>query len=422
MKPICIDCERDKPCVRCGREEYDLSKVTEYGPVCSSCYFYFKDPEQCQMCGKNSRRLSTYTHLDHDSKVCLKCMREPYGTCKACRRYRLLYRDKTGDLLCKKCLLVGEKLCEKCGDLMPAGYGKSCEDCYWNELLKKRINTGIQSLNHGQMKERFRSFGYWLSEKNGAKQSAIKINKLLPFFHVIDEKWKDVPEFKELVDHFGANKMRHFRLPMRWFNEKLDMVIDEEYKLEVTELSRIDKCLTSIDMLNPMLEAYINYQNHLLGRFKDKKIGLRTVRLTLSAVESLIRPVGSDNEFTQEYLDKHMISKPGQKAGLTGFINHLNEFLNTDFVLRVNEKKAGEHLRKKLKGKLIELLNDSRSDDQARKWLLYGLQYFHYLPMRIAGTALKNGLIVENDEGHTLTWKGKEYFIPSMEIISSQEL
>jgi hypothetical protein len=326
----------------------------------------------------------------------------------------LLFPNDAGDLLCKKCLLVGEKLCDKCGNTMPAGYGKSCWDCYWSELLEKRIKMGCQMLNHSSMKERFRDFGYWLFEKNGSNQSAIKINKLLPFFQEIDDKWKDIPKFKDLVDYFGANKMRHFRLPMQWFEQKLDMIIDEDYKLEVTEKGRIDKYLSSIDDENPCLPTFIKYKDLLLDRVKEKGISIRSVRLTLSAAHALIQSYKDKRKLDQHAIDQYLIRKPGQKANLTGFINYLNKVNCTVLILRIDEKKAQKLRKRKLRNKLLYLITNPNDEKNPRKWLLYSLQYFHNLPMKVAGSALKNGTENQDDDGVIITWKDNDYFIPSM--------
>lgn len=413
LNPVCIACDRDKPCVRCGKEDYEIGKITEYGPVCNSCYFYFKDPEQCQQCGKKSRRLSTYSHLDHDLKVCLKCMRKNYGTCSSCRRYRQLYPDTSNVLKCKKCLLVGEKPCEKCGELMPAGYGLSCQDCYWSELLERRIKIGCSQLEGSVMQQRFNEYAYWLYEKNGANRAAIKINSHLSLFRSIDEKFQDIPDFKQMMDSFGANKLRHFRLPMQWFENKLGKEVDEEYKVEVTERNRIKKLIGMIDDQNTLRVSLIEYKEQLFEKIESGQIKIRTARLTISAVVDLIGKLTFLKTLDQDTLDKHLIKKPGQKANLTGFINYLNVYRDFALKLRVDVKKAKAYHRAQLQNKMIELIADYVEGDSPRKWILYGLQYFHSLPMRVAGNVLTNGQLLQVDDGFEINWNGEKYFIPA---------
>lgn len=398
--------------MRCGKEKYEIGKITDYGPACKSCAFYFKEPKPCESCGKPSRRLSTYKHLDHDLNVCLKCSRSNNGTCNACKRYRLLYTSETGDDLCKTCLEIGEKPCEKCGQNMPAGYGLSCEDCYWSELISRRIADGCKTLENENMRARFREFGYWLYDTKGPNRAAIKINNYLPLFQEIDIKWNDVPDYNTLIDFFGANKLRLFRLPIKWFNDVLGIKPDENYKLEITEKNRIVALTNKIELSNPLTADLISYEKILFKKYKENRIKIRSIRLAISAVCDLINNV-IGNVIGQKGIDDFLNRKPGQKANLTGFINYYNQTHNTNLILRVDKQKARSYRQKKLQEKMLELQNQSFDDPKIiRRWHLYGLQYFHNLPSRVSGTILKNCTISIQSDGYLIFFNNKNYFIP----------
>jgi len=324
----------------------------------------------------------------------------------------LLYESETGDDLCKTCLEIGEKPCEKCGQKMPAGYGLSCEDCYWSELILKRIDDGCKTLENENMRARFREFGYWLYDTKGSNIAAIKINNYLPLFQEIDIKWNDVPDYNTLIDFFGADKLRLFRLPMRWFNDVLGIKPDENYKFEVTERNRIAELINKVDLANPLRSMLISYKDVLFEKLKKNKIKIRSIRLALSAVSDLINS-GAEHVFDQQAIDSYLIKKPGQKANLTGFINYYNQSHDTNYILRVDRQKARIFRQKHLQQKMFELQNQSFDDPKIiRKWHLYGLQYFHNLPMRIAGRILKNGTAIQNDEGIIINFNDNNYYIP----------
>ncbi|WP_179952316.1 hypothetical protein [Marinicella rhabdoformis] len=168
--------------------------------------------------------------------------------------------------------------------------------------------------------------------------------------------------------------------------------------------------------------GFNEYKKELFRRLGDKQISIKSIRMSLSAVTDLIKPIGMGDEFEQQHIDQHLIRKPGQKANLTGFINFINNCNKLDLKLRVDEKKANAYRKGKLQKKLVDLM--SEDDDRAveRKWLLYGLQYFHSLPMRIAGSSLKNGVIDDVEEGIFVNWNDKKYFIPNREGLSETDI
>ena len=134
---VCLKCEADLPCARCGRAEYRTGLRTPYGPACAGCARYFKDPEPCGACGTPSRWLTGQRNSGDGLRLCPRCARVDHGTCRACRRHRPLEDAGDGRRLCRSCRELGEIPCPECGRPMPAGRGGRCEDCYWRAVAEE---------------------------------------------------------------------------------------------------------------------------------------------------------------------------------------------------------------------------------------------------------------------------------------------
>ncbi|WP_311945334.1 hypothetical protein [Halomonas piscis] len=53
----------------------------------------------------------------------------------------------------------------------------------------------------------------------GPQKAALKINHYLTFFLDLETTWQQVPNYPQLLHHFGAEGLRRVRLPMRWLHE-----------------------------------------------------------------------------------------------------------------------------------------------------------------------------------------------------------
>jgi len=221
LEAVCRQCDVDKPCARCGKasSDYNIGKVTPYGPVCIACAPYFREPEPCEACGESSQRLTRVKRMGHDHRLCPRCATADHGTCSACRRHRLLVMTSSGDALCKACYEQGEIACPSCGHPMPAGRGDVCEPCYWTRTCRKRISIGQAGITTNVLSKAFGEFGEWLIRATGPHKAALKINHFFSFFLEIDQAWSRIPSYSELLHHFGAEGLRRVRLPMRWLHD-----------------------------------------------------------------------------------------------------------------------------------------------------------------------------------------------------------
>lgn len=410
---ICRRCETSRPCIRCGKRDYKTGRVTNYGPVCSACAIYFSEPVPCDICGKFSQRLRRIHRLGDIQRLCPKCARADLGACSACRRHRQLHQDSDGRNLCKRCLEMGEVLCTSCGMPMPAGRGKVCEPCYWAGTCRKRIRIDQCIFTSIEMSKEFGHFGEWLIGRVGSQKAALTIHRYLSFFDEIQRQWPGIPGYADLLEHFGAERLRRVRLPMRWLLETKDIVPDPEIRERDSEHRRIKSILSSIPHNSPGGRALNAYGKVLLARISSGEISPRSVRLALKPASMLLgnsNPTGKILP-SQSDMDKYLLGSPGQKASLTGFVRFLNVEYGLDLIVRVDEKAALEFRRKKLEKEIIRMASHPEEGDvHVSRWIKLGLEYFH--GVKFSNRSLLAATIVNDGKGYAVSLSRTVYWIP----------
>ncbi len=418
---ICRHCEVKKPCVRCGKTEYKIGKITSYGPVCNVCRPFFIEPKPCGQCGKHSTHLTRVKRLGILVPVCSKCATQDYATCNACKKYRLLKTSSDGRMLCKLCLEKGDINCPTCSQSMPAGLGKQCDTCYWHGLLTKRIRMNCASFSVPKMAKYFEEFGYWLGLRLGEHTAAIKIHRYLVFFTDIESNWKTIPSFPVLLNYFGTNKLRKVLLPMQWMEEVGYIVADEKLKLINSENRRIENILDKLSDCSNGIQIINNYHKRLIEKLSSGKTSLRSIRLALSPAVALM-VMANKMECVppqQIVLNKYLEKAPGQLAAISGFVTYLKNYYEVDIILpKANSPKLALRRKSNLESELLALMknmtnNDYREDKiYIRKWLSVAMAYFHGLPKNIGKKVKdKDILLIDNNEIKVL-WDNKIYWIP----------
>ena len=414
---ICQKCQVAKPCARCGKTDYATGKITSYGPVCNSCASYFREAEPCEICGKPSKRLSRVSRLGHDHRVCPSCARANHGVCQACHHHRLLEQVKDGRMLCKACNEKGEVPCPECGQHMPAGRGKQCEACYWRGLLEKRVVMDCATFSAPVMAEHFRAFGEWIGKEVGWHKAAITLHRYLPFFLDIEKQWKTIPEYALLLKQFGTLCLRRVLLPMRWMQEVGLVVPDGVAQEEDSDQRRIAVTLDKVAKGTKERAILDGYCNELMFDLKEKKTTLRSIRLAMTPAATLLLKgcemgvVPPDQKALVAYLKK----TPGQRAAVSGFVCYLRGIHMIEIVLpKVNPRSAQINRKKRLEAEMLEMMREHGQGDEFRqRWLSVALAYFHELPKRVGVTVLNEQIVANEVGGLTITWNGREYWIPN---------
>jgi len=268
-KGVCINCYKDRPCARCGKENYSTGKITSYGPVCCSCANFIRLKTQPAKSPTNRSRAS-------------------FGTCKMCHRHRVLEKTSNGRIGCKKCLHEGEVACQQCGALMPAGRGKQCESCYRKNLLERRIKVSLATFSQAPMGNIFKNFSEWLGTSIGYHKAAITLNKYLPFFLDIEIQWKFIPEYNQLLNHFGSLALRRVLLPMKWMQMTGLISVDENLKEAHVESRRIMGILNRLREETSERQILNLYHKFMMERHQQGRNSLRSVRLSLHPASQIL--------------------------------------------------------------------------------------------------------------------------------------
>lgn len=411
---ICQKCQVDKPCVRCGKTDYEVGKITSYGPVCSACASHFREAEACEDCGALSKRLTRVSRLGHHRRVCPRCARADHAVCVACRRYRLLEQAADGRMLCSACLEQGTVPCSSCNEPMPAGRGKQCEACYWRELLNKRLTINCAAFSVPAMAEHFIAFGEWLGSEVGHQKAAINLHRYLPFFLEIEKQWKAIPDFQVLLKYFGTLRLRRALLPMNWMQSASLVVPDTLAKQEDSEQRRIASTMEKVGQSTEERILLNNYYKELLEDLKAAQTTLRSVRLAITPAAALLikgREMGQMPP-DQRVLDSYLAQTPGQRAAVARFVRYLRERNGAEIHLPKANSKAKHNRRKKQEAELLLMMQEGvRNKEFRHKLIVAAVSYFHDVPKHKLSN-LTNVSMVPSDDGVTVNVNEVDYWLP----------
>lgn len=416
---VCEKCEHaHKPCARCGKTDYRIGKITAYGPVCNACAVYYREPKPCANCGVLSRRLTHAKRLGFEGPICPKCARIGYAACEACHKHRLLTKGADGRMLCRACAEVGEVPCPSCGQPMAAGLGKRCQECYYGDLLKKRVLMDSAAISAQPIANLFQQFGEWLGGAAGVHKAAITVHRYLGFFLELGKQWDGVPTYPDLLTHFGANGLRRFELPMRFLVEKALVVIDPEARLDDSEHRRIESVMNKMVAGGQEREILEAYRTRLLVKVNAGATTLRSLRLALVPAAGLLLYASGQGRVPpgQKELEGYLKQAPGQRAALSGFVGFLNQSYGPGIVLPRMDGRASKLRRKKLEAELLALMREGGEGEEfRRRWLSVALAYFHGLP-RKAGRMIHENEVFVTMGGTEVSLGNKNYWLPPFPV------
>jgi len=411
---LCISCENSGvPCVRCGKTEYQLGKVTEYGPVCNACSLYFRDKKQCDGCGKWSYGISRVSRFGGDKLLCPVCARADHATCPSCGRYRLLDISADGKKLCKKCRELGSFPCPTCGEMMPAGQGKECSTCYYKKLLHRRIDMNCASFLTTSMSDTFSLFGAWLMDEIGPSKAAITINRYLAFFLEMEKLWGEIPkDYSVLLKCYGPKGLRMRELPMRYLQRNGYMIVDESSKQEEAERRRIAALIEKSGNCKKLKDFYDN----LVVKLDAGETSLRSIRLALMPATKLMRSVQDSGRLipVQSDVIAYLKKSPGQRSAVSGFVVYLRNECGLKVFLPPKDGRAAKNKRRALEDELTQLLKyGGKGILFQRKLLGTALAFFHNLPKVVIKSYPLTDLGSTPGDSMSLVIRGITYWLPN---------
>lgn len=381
---ICEKCKRKQPCIRCGKSALKYGSTTKYGRVCKSCYQnYFKEKKICDVCYQLNR--SVFRDKENHNRVtCLSCYRKKsYKTCPECRKYRKLITTEGGER-CKKCALYEKVNCKRCKKIMSASFGTYCWDCYWLNKTEYDMRISCYIFDSHVIKRQYCDFIKWLSLKYKSNIASMRVNKYINFFIACDRVWSIIPDYQYLLEYFKPLGLRKNLVVMKWLYSALDYEVDEDAKLELSELTRIDSLLNKFkDEIPVCINKYYIY---LFDKLKREKIKIKTIRMALQpAIDIMLKFDLKNNEIiNQEQVNIFLIEKYGQRNTLSGFLS----FINNEYKLNLKCIKKGDSFFK-LKRRIYlekELFKLSKGTELLHKdkirWVRLSMEYFHNIIIR----------------------------------------
>ena len=299
---------------------------------------------------------------------------------------------------------------------MPAGCGKRCWDCYWKQVTESRIELNAAGVVSPVLSQRLRDFGAWLIEERGPHKAALKINRYLDFFQEIDRQWNDIPGYEALLEHFGADGLRRYRLAMRWMKAAGLVVVDgvareadSDRRRIAATLDRVKGCSTEA------ADILLGYHAALCERVAVGKCTVRSVRLALSPAARLLEISAGAQILPpdQHMVDAFLRRSPGQQAAVSGFVTHLRRRYEIELAVPKRSPLQRQKARRaKLRPELLALMRDAdQSEAPDRRWIEIALQYFHDLPGS-AGKKVTDDDVTADGAGITVAVNGQSYWIP----------
>lgn len=412
---LCINCCKKRPCIRCGRQCKAIGKITEYGPVCNSCAVYFREIKLCERCQNSSRKLTIVSRFKDNLKVCSKCATRDYETCEACRKYRFLILDITGQRKCKNCLTKKPKKCMGCNTSIAAGCGDLCEDCNWKKKFLKKLELNKLLFESQFLRKKISEYTFWLEKKVGTRKATLITNKHVIFFYNTQMLWNNcIPDFTDLLKIMRTKGLRKYPLVVEWLTEVYGIKIDNVAKNSCSEIDQIEVLIFKLKK-NPFLQNIVlSYKLDLLKKVETGRTSLRSIRLAIKpAVELLLLVDESYQKIPNiDLIKKYLYLNVGQAAALTGFINFLN--LNYETQIEYSDFLKSKQFKiikkKKIEEKIIKILLSDNLD--LLSWVRYGLMYFHDVTRRTAMSIVLNQ-VVEVVDGLRIESQGHIYWLPS---------
>lgn len=415
-KPVCSECTRKEPCIRCGKDAFNNGSTTKYGRVCQSCKLnHFSEEKQCFECGKVKKRVLSYSTVGHSHPICFACYQNHFNeVCPCCHKHRKLVEKENGKM-CKKCHEFGKIPCPKCHNLMWAGVGKQCHACYLQQKLDKKVDITKHLFNAEKIKQQYEDFNIWFGKNKGLHKANVKFTNFLDFFVRCDELWGYIPDYDLLVAEFKPEGLRHNLTVLRWLIAIKQVTINEALKEQMAEEERIVNLFAKLGEETPNIVK--EYYDYLLARQQQRGTALKTVRLSLQPVVDIYHQFSLKDAQTpsQEQLNRYLVVKQGQKNSLSSFVVFLREKHGIE--LRIKQPSSKEILNIKKKDAergLMELakLPKPLSKDKHLEWLQFGMVYFHGVSITLKN--LKDCLINEDDkeEIQSIKYNGSDYFIP----------
>lgn len=420
-KRICKKClVKDKPCIRCGKTEYTHGLISQYGPVCASCSRYFREPKLCTSCHKESYTTSNRTLLDGSKRMfCTNCLNKTLPICTRCHRHMKPYKRINGKHICETCATQEDKVCEQCHSLFPAGRGRICKECSYDNTLQRKTKqyTGLLSKHTSHL---FQGFSSWLKQRRGTMYASLKLQKYYKFFFELDEIAKELhrfPAYEEIVQYLSVMHTRRYLLVTIYLQATKQIYINKTVQEEYANLDMIDRLLHYFEKEDYRYQLLFQYYKVLKIKAERGQTTIRSIRLALTPAAKFLKYCDhfENSEISDESLSGYLWVYHGQKSAIFGFVSFLNQKHNFSLDAHKNPLpiESPRYSKKQLKQKLIELLQYPEDDSSYQQKLLrISLGYLHHIDLPNNAFIHKKDVKRDHSNTYYLRLMGKKFYLP----------
>ncbi|EOX3183655.1 hypothetical protein ACIMOF_04135 [Escherichia coli] len=293
---------------------------------------------------------------------------------------------------------------------MPAGYGKTCEECHWRDVFSRHRTLNLALFSHPTIAGEYDAFCHWLGNTAPYRHCGRYADRYcIPFLKVGLTTEQDV-NWAALYRTLSPGELRKFPLLEKWLRGKDATLPLTSAKQESAEDHYIRNILARSEKMN--LSQYVRQYALHLEQKRSTGTGLRTIRMALSAAVGFLEsiPDSHKREPVQRDVNRYLRCKPGQRASLWNFIIFLNVTYSAALLMPKKNSDRTQQ-RKRLERRLCEML-DGRENFSESLWLKYALACFHHITVKKAGCLLRRGSLDYSDEGASLHVDGKVLWIP----------
>lgn len=376
------------PCLRCEKTNYVIGKTLETGTVCKSCAKYFQIYESCSMCGDDIYPTSNRTLPSGEVRLlCDKCYSKHLPVCHSCG-----YRRKTFTFtlqkkpLCKFCATEVTRKCTTCGQEFPAGQGRTCQSCHYQQTLDKKAAFIANSFTH--LSECFVGFSEWLLNRRGLLFTATHIQNYQLYFYQIDELYEELqqmPSYEVLLNRFRFATSKKYLLVHLFLNDSNLIVIDKLITDKYANFNLIEKQLAIFEKETIQYKIIQQYYSYLCSKPSKGNLQLRSIRLALTPAIKFLQYCQNFKDPTPSMyiLEGYLWLYVGQRASITEFINFLaNQYLYDLQITKVPKAVLSRPnvSHQILKGRVIQLLQNPKIIHKKLQYFYAAIfGYFHWI-------------------------------------------
>jgi len=414
LAAVCRDCFVRAPCVRCHRTDRRVDKLLADGPVCSACAHHFREAIPCERCSCPSTQLVRTAIGDGSLRCCPRCRSlVTTSCCSSCRRPRVIV-TKDGPAMCKRCFTLGTVPCPVCTAPMPGGRVKSCERCSWGEALVNRLQQVCAAFESARLCELVMSFAAWLSERRGPQFATLNLNRYLPFLETLDSTWKELPDYRVLVEHVTPEGLRRVRLVVRWLEQTNQLHVDPAARERTSEIHRIQRSLEFFPE-GIARESLRRYHAAMMQRVDDGRLKLRSLRQSLAHARRLLFQADKHGQRLPDQREVLALlrKRPGLFASLYGVVAFLNGEYSCGLDLSVTPRWRAKaaHLEQ-YKTLLTLFKRGGEGQRYEREWISVALAYFHGLGRVGRQSFQYRESTYQGYIGYSVRLNGEEYWVP----------